>query len=372
MENFELREEIRQGDGTYFLQTSYNAESGLVQSVFYRDGEMFDAVAGPVDAASSKAQLRELTKETHRQNKRNFRLLLSARDGISGLSDPGPHLRLAEALLRRNLHREAIAEAESAIAKGSADSRAWMVLAEARYRGGDAAGALAAAGRGIELSPDYPDLHNLCGRIHLMQKQCRMAAESFKRAIKLNPYYGEPHLNLARAYLLNTILKQDYELSRDLAGKLAAGMERARQLNPFIAPEKFETLGRLVAEEEHEKALELLERLEPATGRSIVDDIILELYLNLIQGSDEFDPGRIESHLGLIRDMLDQNPTFADAWNALGILYTVQCKLLMDRAGEAFGKALEINENYHKAQKNLRLTENDRHGIFILLKALLD
>ncbi len=44
----------------------------------------------------------------------------------------------------------------------------------------------------------------------------------------------------------------------------------------------------------------------------------------------------------------------------------------MDKASEAFSKALEINNNYKKAQKNLRLAENDRQGIFILLKALLD
>jgi len=44
----------------------------------------------------------------------------------------------------------------------------------------------------------------------------------------------------------------------------------------------------------------------------------------------------------------------------------------MDKASEAFNKALEINSRYEKARKNLRLTENDRQGIFILLKALLD
>jgi hypothetical protein len=44
----------------------------------------------------------------------------------------------------------------------------------------------------------------------------------------------------------------------------------------------------------------------------------------------------------------------------------------MDMASKAFRKALEINASYHKAQKNLRLSENDRQGIFILLKALLD
>ena len=104
----------------------------------------------------------------------------------------------------------------------------------------------------------------------------------------------------------------------------------------------------------------------------MVDDIILELYLSLVQSGDEMEEGEIEKYLDKVSGILDRNPTFADAWNSLGLLYTAKCKIFMDKASEAFRKALEINNDYDKARKNLRLTENDRQGIFILLKALLD
>ena len=371
MDSIELREEIRHGGASYFLQTSYNPESRQIKSSFFRDGTVFDSVVRTVEDTGEDA-LRELNKEIHLRNKRSFRFILDARDNIGRSDDPNPHLRLAETLLRRNLYREAISEAETAVEKGAKDSRAWMVIGEALFRLKELDMALDAIRKGIELSPDYPDLHNLIGKIFLLQGMCGMAVESFKKAIALNIYYGEPYLNLIRAYLSNTIIKQDYELSRGLNEKFSTNMEKARQLNTNLKEGILEEVKAYFKQEEYEKALELLDSIGSASPRSLVDDILLELYLMLIQSGDEIEERDIEKFLEKVEEILDRNPTFADAWNSLGILYTAKCKIFMDKASEAFSKALEINQDYEKARKNLRLTENDRQGIFILLKALLD
>ncbi len=371
MDSFELREEIRHGGASYFLQTSYNPENGQIKSSFFRDGIVFDSVLREVDDIGTD-ELRELTKEIHQRNKRSFRFIMDARDNIGRSTDPNPHLRLAETLLRRNLFREAITEAETAVEKGARDSRSWMVIGEAFFRLNELDMALDSIRKGIELSPDYPDLHNLIGKIFLMQGMCGMAVESFKKAISLNIYYGEPYLNLIRAYLTNTIIKQDYELSRGLEEKFSTNLEKASQLNTSLREGILDEVKGHFGREEYEEALKLLEVAGSVNPRSLVDDIILELYLMLIQSGDEIEEGDIEKYLEKVEEILDRNPTFADAWNSLGILYTAKCKIFMDKASEAFAKALEINQDYEKARKNLRLTENDRQGIFILLKALLD
>jgi tetratricopeptide (TPR) repeat protein len=371
LESFELREEIRHGGASYFLQTSYNPETGQIKSSFFRDGTVFDSVVRTVEE-SGEEELRELTKEIHQRNKRIFRFILDARDNIGRSDDPNPHLRLAETLLRRNLFREAISEAETAVEKGAKDSRAWMVMGEAFFKLNELDMALDAIRKGIELSPDYPDLHNLIGKIFLLQGMCGMAVESFKKSISLNIYYGEPYLNLIRAYLTNTIIKQDYELSRGLEEKFTSNFEKAGQLNPNLKEGILDEVKESFAKEEYEKALELLDSIGSANPRSLVDDIILELYLMLIQSGDEIEEGDIEKYFEKVEEILDRNPNFADAWNSLGILYTAKCKIFMDKASVAFGKALDINQDYEKARKNLRLTENDRQGLFILLKALLD
>jgi len=366
-----LREEIRHGGASYFLQTSYNTRNGQIMSSFFRDGTVFDTAVRQVEDTGAD-ELRELTKEIHQRNKRSFRFILDARDNIGKSDDPNPHLRLAETLLRRNLFREAIVEAETAMEKGANDSRVWLVTGEALYQLDELDMALDAIRKGIELNPDYPDLHNLIGKIFLRQNMCGMAVESFKRAIGLNIYYGEPYLNMIRAYLTNTIIKQDFELSRGLDEKFSSNLEKARQLNPNLRDGILDEVNAHFGREEYEEALKLIDEIGSGTPRSLVNDIILELYLMLIQSGDEIEEEDIEKYLEKVEEILDRNPTFADAWNSLGILYTAKCKIFMDKASEAYKKALEINQDYEKARKNLRLTENDRQGIFILLKALLD
>ncbi len=372
MDSYEMREEIDRGGVKYFLQTSYSPKKRCIQSSFFKNGTLFDTGITRIDGKPSADELRTLTRETHGRNKERFMFLMNVRDKVRTLSDPMPHCKLARALFRRNLFHEAIEEALLAEGKGDVDSQPYMVIGESYYRLGDYDGAFKAIRKGIDLNPDYPDLHNLLGKIYLKQNRCSPAIESFEKAKELNLYYGEPYLNLAKAYMLNSIVKEDFELSRNLDETLLANLERAVQLNPFIQGEALENVRRLIGEKKYSEALEILDGIEQYGGSSGLEDIVLEMYLLLIGGKDEMLEEDIERHMSSVETIIEQNPTFADGYNSLGILHTAKCKILMDKAAGAFQKALEINGNYRKAQKNLRLTENDRQGIFILLKALLD
>lgn len=372
MDSFELREEINHGGNKYFLQTSLLPRKEVVQSTFFKNGTMFDTITEGIDSSANSEDLRVLTKEVHRQNKKKFRALLEAREKVQGTNDPVPHLKLAQALFRRNLYAEAVQEAELAIRKGEKDSRPHLVIGESLLRMGDLDKAFEAIRAGIDINPEYPDLQNLLGSIYLMKKQCRDAIESYRRAIALNIYYGEPYLNLAKAYLLNSIVKEDYELSKDLDSKFSVNIERASQLNPSIQGEALERAKRHVREKAYQEALDALDEVRNNARRDNIDDIVLELYLMLLGGGENLSEDSIANYLARVWEIIEQNPTFADGYNSLGILYTAKCKILMDKASASFRKALEINSNYKKANKNLRLAENDRQGIFILLKALLD
>ncbi len=372
MTSFELREEIDHGGKKYFLQTSLLQKKGIIQSSFFRDGVLFDTVQTAVEREGAPDDLRRATKEAHLENKRKFLAVLGASERIRSSDDPKLHLRIAQALFKRRLYQETIQEAQKSMRKGSKDSVSAMLIGESYYEMGDFDRAFEATRGGLEVTPDYPDMHNLLGRIYLKQQRCKPAIESFKRAIELNLYYGEPYLNLARAYLLNTIVKEDYELSREMDGAVMGSLERAEQLDPYLIHDRLEEARALYRSKDFEGAYALLESARQPSMRGGIDDIILELSLMLLSDGEEFPEEEIERHLERIHEIVDQNPTFADGYNSLGILYTAKCKIYMDMASTAFRKALEINSNYQKAQKNLRLSENDRQGIFILLKALLD
>ena len=372
MSAFELREEIDFAGRRYFLQTSFSSHKKEIRSSFFKSGALFDTLSAEVDDGLSEDELKESIKRFHLENKRNFLLLLKAREKIKSSIDQTAHLRVAQALFARNLFSEAIQEAQGAVKSGNSDSMPYVIIGESYYKLGEYEKARQAVHIGIDVNPEYPDIHNLMGKVLLKLNRCREAVDYFNRAKELNMYYGEPYLNLARAFVLNTIVKEDFELSKDLDAKVKENLDKAVQLDPDIDHGKVETARKLFAEKNYEEFLEVLESVKDHSKMDIIDKIFLDLYLMTINGGDEFREEEIEHYLKIVLDIVDRNPTYADGFNSLGILYTAKCKILMDRASEAFEKALEINKNYKKAKKNLRLAENDRQGIFILLKALLD
>ena len=372
MSSFELREEIDHGGRKYFLQTSLLSEKGLIQSSFFKDGVLFDTMQLSTDGKASPDELKKAAKEVHIENKRKFLVVLNVSERVSSSDDPRPHLRIAQALFKRRLYQEALEEAKKSIDKGNKDSLPYMLIGESHYEMGNLDKAFEATAAGIDINPKYPDIHNLLGRIYLKRQKCKLAIECFNRAIGLNLYYGEPYFNLARAFLLNTIVKEDYELSKELDGAFMSNLERAAQLDPFLAGDSLEGAKKSFREKDYLGTYEALDVAKRKSIRGGVEDIILDLYMMLLYDGEDLKEEEIEKYLNRVREIVDQNPTFADGYNSLGILHTAKCKIYMDRASKAFRKALEINSNYQKAKKNLRLSENDRQGIFILLKALLD
>ena len=372
MDGFELREEIEHGNRRYFLQTSYIPNKKQIQSSFFKNGVVFDTVMKKVEEKAKPERLKAIAREIHGDNKKKFLFILNVRDKIKSYNDPKPHLKLAQVLFRRNLYEEAIQEAQLAIDKGDQDSVPYIVIGESYFKMGAYDKANDAVSKGISFNPEYPDLHNLMGQIYLAQKNCKPAIDSFKRAIGQNLYYSEPYLNLAKAYLLNTIVKEDYELSKELETKFYGNLDRASQLYPSIQGDLLERAKRLFKEKRYKETLEALDEIEEKSRGEAIEDIFLELYLAVLYNSKSLTESDIQGYLDRVEAIIDQNPTYADGYNSLGILYTAKCKIFMDSAVEAFTRALEINSKYQNAQKNLRLAENDRQGIFILLKALLD
>ena len=137
MESLELREEIKRGNVTYFLQTSFIADKKQIKSSFFRNGSVFDTSIRVFEEVPGRDRLRELAKDIHSSNKGRFRFILDIRDRMREQNEPVPHVKIAQALLARNLFIEAIAEAEIALGKGAVDSAPWIVKGESWYRLGE-------------------------------------------------------------------------------------------------------------------------------------------------------------------------------------------------------------------------------------------
>jgi tetratricopeptide (TPR) repeat protein len=372
MDSYELRSEIVSSGAKYYIQSNLvSAQRAIVTSLFH-EGNLLSKQSERYDASIGADELRTLVRRLHDERKGRITSLLEIREALKKTADSRAHLRLGEALFKQKLFKEAMAEVIRSIKLGSETSKAYSILGASLLAVGDYDKALKSFHKGLELSPEYPDLHNDLGETYMQLERCRDAAKCFERALELNKYYQLAFMNLALTLTLNVVLKQDYELSRDLRPRLKKILDMNVQLNPSLDTDEFRAAVDALDKERYDVVYEKLHAIKQEQSKVAQNDLSLELYLILKFRSNELTEEEIDRSIDRLKMALETNPGYADLQNDLGLLYTAKCKIFIDKAHRSFNEALTINKNYRKAEKNLKLTANDRQGIHFLLKALLD
>lgn len=372
MDGYEHRSEINAYGRNYFLQTNLvAAQSAIITSLFH-EGTLLSKQVERYEPSFSPEQVRNLVRECHEERKSRINSLLAIKNKLTKTEDGRAHLKLGEALYHQNLFQESMTEVVRAVKLGVQDSRAFSLLGNCLHAIGDWEKAIKSFRRGIEVSPDYPDLYNDLGWTYLKAKQCKESVKSFEKALELNKYYQDAFLNLAIALCLNVVEKENFELSRALKSRLKEILDKVIQLNPSIDTDDFRDAVKAVEIERYDVVYEKLSKIKEDRSKVTTDNLSLDLYLILKFNADSVTEEEIDRYIERTLRALEANPGYADKQNDLGILYATKCKLFIDKASDSFQSALSINKRFKKAEKNLKLTANDRQGIHFLLKALLD
>jgi Flp pilus assembly protein TadD len=371
-DTYDLRSEIAAKGHKYYIQTNLvPSQRAIIVSLFH-EGTLLSKRVEQYDAHLSSEEVRYRAKEFHAEKTSRINSLLSIKDKLVKMDDGKAHLKLSEALFRQNLFRESMAEVVRAVKLGVHDSKAFSILGNSLAALGDHEKAVKSFNKGLELSPDYPDLHNDLGRALINLKRCAEAARAFERAVELNKYYQDAYMNLAIALCLNVVEKDDFEMSRGVGHRLREILAKTLQLKPSFDTDEYRQAVAAVEDERYDIAYERLSKIQNE-GLKVADNhLSLDLYLILKFNSENLSEEDIDRYIDRTRRALEANPGYADLQNDLGVLYTAKCKLYIDKARGAFHTSLKINRNFKKAGKNLKLTENDGQGIELLLRALLD
>jgi len=372
IEGYDHRSEILSSGTKYYVQSSLIPAQRMVVTSLFHEGGMLTRQNASYDGAVAGDALRSLVRRLHDEYRVRLTSLLDLRERLKKDVDAKAHLRLGEALYRQRLYREAMAEVIRAIKLGLEDAGAYSILGNCLLALGDSEKAMRAFQKGLELAPGYADLHNDLGVAHLKLERCKEAAASFERALECNRYYQAALLNLAIALSLNVVLKQDYDLSRDLRNRLRRLLELNLQLKPQLDGDDFRAAMTALDTDRFDLVYEKLSAIKRELDTLASNDLSLELYLILKFRAEELSEEDIDALVERLKIALESNPGYADIQNDLGVLYAAKCKIFIDKAHESFKQALQTNPAFRKAEKNLKLAGNDRQGIHFLLKALLD
>ncbi len=97
--------------------------------------------------------------------------------------------------------------------------------------------------------------------------------------------------------------------------------------------------------------------------------ITLEALYCFMDFSSLTDHNTIEGAI-LTQKLLKKYPSHADIYKDLGLAYCMLRNYINEKAINSFQRALEINPEFEKAQRNFKLSSYERTGSEIFLKAI--
>ncbi len=228
---------------------------------------------------------------------------------VSGLQEFRGKLAESKLLIERGVdalqhspNQDALDFFEQATAKSPSLATAWHYLGVARDRQGDAAGALEAWGKALELEPDYPKTHTSLGLMYARAGDLSKAVPEFRHTVSSDPDNAEAHYNLGLA--LARLNRLD-----EAAGEL----KEAVALDPRYADARVQ--------------------------------------LGLVLSSK----GDLTAAANVYRELTRQNPTMAEAHNNLGLILLEMGDFTAARV--EFRRALELKPGFAPALQNEQLTQ---------------
>lgn len=355
----------------YLLQTSLNELNHSIICSLFSSGRLLSSRTLPSLENMTGLDLTESVQEIHRQYLADFRSLFGLMERIKNSDKPELIEKLGKTLYSKNLYDESLELVASALDRHP-DYPGLIILLGRVYlalgRFPDAERVLLHA---VRHAPEYADLRNLLGVAFLKSKRPTAAIGEFKKAVSINIYFHNAYFNLGLGYIQNGIVKEDFNLAKNLLRNCDEAFGKATLFNPGYLTRDYDQGRLLLARGKHEEAYEILSKVAGLDGSPDSHDRLLEIYLRYVHGDGGMTEEGISRYVDELKDFLKASPGYADLQNELGLAYTVMAKFMNDKAIKHFEEALKINSGFSRARKNLKLAENDLKGFEILLEAII-
>ena len=368
MQNFNVNSLIHFRQNEYQLRTSNNGQLNKIICSLFRDGEFINSREIKY-GEEYETKLLALIKQFHKRRQSEIEQFFNLSQKIEKLESSELSNMLGLIFEKDNLHAEAIDEFSRAIKRNSDDSWAFNNLGKALQSEKKYEFAIKAFQKAIKISPGYADIYNNLGTVYFDVGACRNAVEQFEKAISLNPYYAEAYFNQGLTYILNQIEKEDYKLTLNYREDVKKCLEKAIRANPGYQNEHYKKGIKFLEAEKHNEALENF-KIAKKHKEYFYLHIKYEYYLILLFCEEKDNYDTIWKYIKFLQALLKKYPGHADIYNDLGLAYCMLRNYINNQAIMNFEKALKINPDFKKAKRNLKLSNYEKTGSEIFLKAL--
>ena len=374
MESIGLNNEVIAGGKAFHVQTQYLEPGEKVVSNIFDNGKVIFTRGIDVKSETSTNEIKLLVNRLHQDMIADLELIFYVSEKVNTISHSASNNRLGIIFLRRNLFDEAIAEFRKAIEIDPELVEAYSNLGYVFLKQKAYQEAIDAFSKGIEKDGNYADLHYNLGVAYFRINKHEKAIQEFTRAIEINKDYIAAILDLCLVYLKSAV----EEIQDSVLPPISQRMEKVKQLliNVKTRDQSFKSQYIDAALNHLDKnnlsdVIKSIEKAEHELPEFLDKYLESEFYLKFMFGGKGKDNEFILDYTTQLKQAINKYPDYADLRNNLGIAYLIQCRNLFLNALEEFREALRINPEFKKAEKNLKLAENDGKGFLILLRAIL-
>ncbi|MBN2008656.1 tetratricopeptide repeat protein [candidate division KSB1 bacterium] len=370
MEAVGLNSEVLAGGKKFHIQTNIVEPGNKIISNVFDKGRVIIKKESLINGETDD-EIKDLVQSLHKDVTSELQLLFYISEKVQTIKHAASNNKLGIVFSNRQLYDEAIKEFKKAIELDDGFTEAYKNLGEVYLKNKQYDEALATLTDGLAKQSDFPDLHNSLGMVYLEQGQYVEAIAAFNAALAKNSYFTKSHLNLSVTLLKSIMNDIDEDELPSFDKRREMAISHIQIVENFIDSDKLIEAYQHFDDDDLEKTVEVLQEVNRENYTTLGTDIENEFYLKFMFGGKGKDDAFIQEHILKLKELINKYPKYADLRNNLGIAYLIQCRNLFLNALEEFRQALKINPGFKKAEKNLKLAENDGKGFLILLRAIL-
>ncbi len=356
MESYSLNSRIIEDQKEFLVQTSNDTRQGVINSSVFVDGELLDTAVFPHADHVSEEQMLQLVKSTHGEKKAELEYLLKSFQEIMHQGQPKMMYHFGTALYYKRMYVEARRLFQTAVKLNNEYHEAWFYLSQTELALKNLDDATIAGNKAADMRPKFADYRNNLGEVYLAAGSCKRAAMEFKEAATLNVYYADAYFNLALAYILNGVNKEDFEMASELPDKCLDLINKSILIYPEFEGGRFEEAMALLKKGDYKNAYNLFSLVREAKTEKIRHQKAAHFNRFLIY-TDWLSEKSISERIEFLEAEIDKNPNYVDLYYELGLCLLHQARFSWKKGSEYFRKALTINGNLRKAQRGLELAE---------------
>ncbi|MDZ7335246.1 MAG: tetratricopeptide repeat protein [candidate division KSB1 bacterium] len=374
MESIGLNNEISIGGKNFHVQTHYLESGEKVISNVFENGVVVFNKGISVASNASAADIRHVVSQLHQLVISDLEMIYYIAEKVKTIHHAASNNKLGLVFLKRNLLDDAVSAFKRALEIDPELVEGYNNLGYALLRQGAYQEAIEAFNTGIMKNEKYADLHFNLGVAYFQNGKFADALRELNNAIAINSNYVAALLYICMIHLKSLVEELPDVALGSISERITFVENKLIDINSnglYFKPENIDAALEHVRQANYSAAIDALDAASKELPELLDSYLESEFYLKFMFGGKGKDEQFINEYIGQLKAAIEKYPSYADLHNNLGIAYLIKCRNLFLNALEEFREAKRINPDFKKADKNLKLAENDGKGFLILLRAIL-